>query len=162
LFHGGNMLSVMGRRADSGFTLLEVMFASIIMAIVFMGLLASLSGSFLTTGMAERTSESQATAKRLLEEACELAYADMLLLDGNAIVTPQGLAAKYQVFETSSGLLTLEVEVLRPRNAVSVAALSAMSMSDFCKLQTIDGSHVGFTTLSTGLMSRASVTYKKQ
>jgi len=146
------------RGTDGGFTLLEVMIAGVVMAIIFMGLVSSISGSFLATDMANKASESQATARRVLEEAVELDYGDALLLDGNALVTESGIAAKYQVFETTPGLLTVEVEVCRPMTAISSAELSAMTMEEFGEVPAIEGSRMRFTTLSTGRIERATVT----
>ena len=146
------------RRRDSGFTLLEVMVAAVVMAIIFMGLVSSITGSFLATDMANKATEAQATARTILEEALDLAYGDALLLDGNALVTEGGLAGKYSVYETAPGLLTSEVQVCRPMEAISSAELSAMTMEEFEELRSIEGSRISFTTLSTGLMARASVT----
>lgn len=146
------------RNTESGFTLLELMMAAAVMAILFMGLISSITGAFLATDMANRASEAQATTRRLLEEAMELAYEDMLLLDGNTLVTPEGIAAKYQVYETTPGLLTLEAEVCCPEVAISLSELAAMGMQEFRELKVVSGSRVRFTTLSTGMMARAEVT----
>ena len=147
---------------DGGFTLLEVMIASVVMAIIFMGLLSSITGAFLATDMAKQASESQAMARRLIEEAREFAYGDMLLLDGNSLITPHGLAAKYRVFETSPGLLTLEVEVCRPDMNLSLPELAAMTMEQFGQIRAVLGSRLRFTTLSTGVMHRAQVADQTQ
>jgi hypothetical protein len=108
--------------------------------------------------MANKASEAQATARRLLEEACELSYSDMLLLDGNSMIAADGIAAKYQVYETATGLLMVEVEVCRPSVEISLSDLSGMTMAEFRQLDALDGSRVRFATLSTGLMERAPVT----
>jgi type II secretory pathway pseudopilin PulG len=160
LFAGGGSVRLSGRprRTDGAFTLLELMIACVVMAIIFMGLISSITAAFLSTNMANKASEAQATARRMLEEAMELSRGDMLLLDGNSVITADGLAAKYQVFETSPGLLMLEVEVCRPTRSVSLAELAAMSMDDFHDLEVISGSRVRFMTLSTGAMERATVT----
>jgi len=143
--------------AERGFTLLELMIASVVMAIIFMGLISSITGAFLATDMANRACEAQATTRRLLEEATELAYGDMLLLDGNSLITADGLAAKFQVFETSPGLLSVEVEVCRPAMQLTLAELAAMTMEQFSGIEAVQGSRVRFTTLSTGAMGRAQV-----
>jgi prepilin-type N-terminal cleavage/methylation domain-containing protein len=148
-------------RADGGFTLLELMIATVVMAIIFMGLISSITGSFLATGTANKATESQAIARQMLEEAMELSYGDMLLLDGDSLITADGLAAKYQVFEVTPGLLELRVEICRPYPAMSLATLSAMSMTNFHGLTAIDGSRLWFVTLSTGVMARATVTNQK-
>ena len=146
LFFRGTDVRLVNRRrhADGGFTLLEIMIACVVMAIVFMGLISSMSGAFLATGMANKASESQATARQMLEEAMELSYDDMLLLDGDSIITTDGLAAKYQAFEVTPGLLMLQVEVCRPYPAISLVTLSKMSMSNFHALDVVDGSRVSF------------------
>ena len=145
-------------RSDGGFTLLELMIASVVMAIIFMGLLSSITGAFLATNMANKASEAQATARRLLEEAADLSYGDMVLLDGNSLITQDGLAAKYQVYEMSQGLLTLEVEVCRPTNPLTLSALASMTIAQFREVPCIDGSRIRYTTLSTGMIERATVT----
>lgn len=158
-FRGHNVrFSSQRHTTNGGFTLLEVMIASVVMAIIFMGLISSITGAFLTTEMANKASMAQATARRVLEEATQLDYGDMLLLDGNSLITPEGITAKYQVFETSPGLLTLEVEVCRPAIELTVAELAAMDMDQFRGLDVIEGSRIRFTTLSTGMMQRAEVT----
>lgn len=151
-------LSHSGQTADGGFTLVELIIASVVMAIIFMGLISSITGSFLATNMANRAAEGQATARRLLEEAMELDYGDMLLLDGSSLITDDGLAAKYQVYETSAGLLTLEVEVCRPETPISLAELSAMTMAEFGEIPEVKGSRLRFTTMSIGAIQRAQVT----
>ena len=90
--------------------LVGILIASVVMAVIFMGLLSSITGSFLATNMANATTESQATARRLLEEASGMQYAEILALDGSALVTENGYAARYQAYETSRNLLLLEVE----------------------------------------------------
>ena len=152
------ILSDNRQKTDGGFTLVELMIASLVMAIIFMGLISSITGSIMATNMAKKAAEGQATARRLLEEATELDYGDMLLLDGSSLITADGVAAKYQVYETSSGLLTLEVEVCRPETQISLAQLSAMTMDDFSELKEVAGSRLRFTTMSTGMMPRAQVT----
>jgi len=133
------------------------MIASVVMAVIFMGLISSITAAFLSTNMANRASEAQATARRMMEEAMELSRGDMLLLDGNSVITADGLAAKYQVFEISPGLLILEVEVCRPATSISLAQLAAMTMDAFHDLRVADGCRVRFTTLSTGAMTHAPV-----
>jgi prepilin-type N-terminal cleavage/methylation domain-containing protein len=148
-------------RTDAGFTLLELLIAAVVMAIIFMGLISSITGAFLATGMANKASQAQAMARQMLEEATELSYSYMLLLDGNSVITTEGLAAKYEVFEVTPGLLMLQVEVCRLYPAVSLDTLSEMSMSDFHARNAVDGSRVSFVTLSTGVMARAVVTNQK-
>ncbi|HUW56247.1 MAG TPA: prepilin-type N-terminal cleavage/methylation domain-containing protein [Planctomycetota bacterium] len=143
---------------DAGFTLLELMIASVVMAIIFMGLISSITGAFLATDVANRATEAQATTRRLLEEATQIVYGDMLLLDGNSLFTPDGLAVKYQVFETSPGLLTLEVEVCRPAIELTLPELAVMTMEEFSQVEAVTGSRIRFTTLSTGMIERAEVT----
>ena len=152
------MVGTNHRIGEKGFTLLELMIASVVMAIIFMGLISSLTGSFLATDMANKSTEAQALGRRMLEEAMQLEYGDELLLNGNALITDEGIAAKYEVFETSPGLLTVEVEVCRPLQAVTTAELSAMTMGEFQQLACLEGSRVHFTTMSTGVMQRAVVT----
>ena len=142
--------------SEGGFTLLELMIASVVMAIIFMGLISSITGSFLATDMANRASEAQATARTLLEEATELSYGDALMLDGSSLVTDSGVAGKYQVFETAPGLLTIEVEVCRPIDALTVVQLAAMTMQEFRQVPSVQGSRITFTTLSTGAMQRVT------
>ena len=141
---------------DGGFTLLEVLIATVIMAIIFMGLISAISGTFLSATMANRATEAQDTARQLLEEASELSYADMLLLHGNALIGTGGLAAKIQVYEVSTGLLLLEVEVCRPTTMPTLSALSAMTMAQFHALPSQAGSRVRFTTLTTGRFGAAA------
>ena len=145
------------RQTDSAFTLLELMIAAVVTAIVFMGLISSITGAFLSTSMANKASEAQATARQMLEEAMELSYGDMLLLDGNSVITTDGLAAKYEVFEVTPGLLMLEVEICRPATPISLAELSDKSKR-IQDLEAVGGSRIRFSTLSTGVMARATVT----
>ena len=135
---------------DRGFALIEIMIAAVVMAVVMMGLLSSLSGAFLAANTANEASESQAMARRLLEEATELSYGGLVELQNSALVTEGGLAAKYQVYETAVGLLVVEVEVCRPATSLSADQVAAMTMSEFHTLNVVTGSRVRFTTLSIG------------
>jgi prepilin-type N-terminal cleavage/methylation domain-containing protein len=159
LFGAHNVKMASGNlEQDRGFTLLEVLIAAVVMAIILMGLISSITGSFLATDMANKASEAQATARRLLEEASELSYSAILLLNGNSLITTDGVAAKFQVYETTPGLLTLEVEVCRPTGALTLSQLSTMTMAQFHALSAQDGSRVRFTTLNSGLMPKQSAT----
>ena len=135
-----------------GFTLLELMIAAVVMSIVFMGLISTMSGAFLTADVASTTTRAQETARRLLEEAREYTYDQLLLLNGSALLTEDGMAAKYQVYETNIGLLTVEVEVCRLKNIITSDDLTAMSMPEFHALEAVNAVRVRFTTLSTGAM----------
>lgn len=142
---------------DGGFTLLEVLIASVVMAIILMGLISSITGSFLATSMASRASASQATARQLLEEAVGQSYSAQVELADSAVVTDDGLAGKYQVYETTVGLLTVEVEVCRPVTPLSADEYSAMTMPEFHALDAVTGSRVRLTTLSVGFVPRLGV-----
>jgi hypothetical protein len=131
------------------------MIASVVMAIIFMGFISSITGAFLATNAANRASESQAAARDLLEEATELGYADMLLLDGNAFIAPTGLVSKFRVYEVSPGLGMVEVEVCRPTTAISLATLTAMTMPQLDAVSMVNGSRIRFSMLSTGNKARA-------
>ncbi len=139
---------------DGGFTLLEVLIAAVVMAIILMGLISSITGSFIATDASNKASESQATARQLLEEAVGLNYGEQVQLADSATVTADGLAAKYQVYETAVGLLTVEVEVCRPLTPRSADELHAMTMPEFHALEAVPGSRVRFTTLSCGFTQR--------
>ena len=137
-------------RTQGGFTLIELMIAALIMGIIFMALISSMTGAFLTTDAASMTTRAQGTARRLLEETRDYTYDQLLLMNGSAIVTDDGMSAKYQVYETSIGLLTVEVEVCRLKNSISPTDLAAMSMPDFHALDAVAGVRVRLTTLSRG------------
>lgn len=151
------MRSLTRRKVQGGFTLLELMVAAVVMSIVFMGFLSAITASFMATNMANTASKSQATARRLMEEALELQYGDILLLNGSATLTTDGYAAKYQAYETKLGLLTIEVEVCKPTVKVNATQLALMTMSQFHGLSAADGSRVKYSTLTTGQMPRLTL-----
>ncbi len=145
------------RHANAGFTLLEVLIAAVVMVIILMGLLSSISGAFLATDASNKATESQAMARRLLEETTALTYGEIVELNNSALVTDDGLAAKYQVYETAVGLLTVEVEVCRPMTALSADEAAAMTMAEFHALDAVMGSRVRFTTLAIGKLDTLGV-----
>ena len=137
------------------------MIAAVVMAIIFMGLISSLTGSFLATDMANNATQAQATARRMLEEAMQLQFGDALMLNGSALVTADGIAGKFEVFETSPGLLTVEVEVCRPVESLTTAELAAMTVQEFGQVAAIGGSRIRLTTYTTGVLQRAAVTDRR-
>ncbi len=147
------------RRSEKGLTLLELVIAAVVMAIIFLGLISSITRSFMAANNANMATKAQATARQMLEEARQLSYDNILMLDGSALITEDGLAGKYQVFETIPGLLTLEAEVCRPVDCPSLAELAAMEMTKFHQLVSMAGSRIRFTTLTIGLMERAEMTH---
>ncbi len=139
-------------RGNRGFTLLEVLIAAVVMAVVFMGLMSSISGTFMATNMANRASWAQATARRMLEEATELDYSALLLIDGNALVTSDGLAARFEVYEASAGLIFVQVDVCQPKTPLTQAQVAALTQAQFDALPVVNGSRVRFSTLTTALL----------
>ncbi len=125
-----------------GFTLIELMVAALILAVLFMAFLSTLSGSFLADASATTANSARVTAERLMEESLDLTYNDCLMLDQNALVTDQGLAAKMAVVEMDDGLALIEVNVLKPEHPITLAQAAAMNLVDFRRLDATPGSRV--------------------
>lgn len=136
------MTSSHGPRTQSGFTLVELMVAAVILAILFMAFLSTLTGSFLADTSSTIANSARVTAERLMEESLDLSYSQCLLLDQNAVLAADGLACKIGVVEVSTGLLLIEVNVCKPVHTYSPAQLAAMTLVNFRNLDYTSGSPV--------------------
>ena len=125
-----------------GFTLIELMVAALILAILFMSFLSTLTGSFLADAASTTANTARVTAERLMEESLDLSYNDSLMLDQNALITDQGLACKIAVVEIDSGLALIEINVRKPAQPLTLALVAAMSIVDFRGIEAVSGSDV--------------------
>jgi prepilin-type N-terminal cleavage/methylation domain-containing protein len=136
------MTSAGFRRAESGFTLLELMVAGVILAVLFMGFMSAMTGTFLADQMATSSNSSRAVATQLMEETVGLSYSDSILVDQNAVVLADGTAGKLAVLQVATNLVVVEVYVFRPKTATTAVNLAAMSMAAVKNLAAIHGSRV--------------------
>jgi len=137
-------------RAQSGFTLLELMIAAAVLSILFMAFISTLTGSFLASNTSITANSARACAQRLMEETMDIDYADCHLLHQNAVLTPEGLACKMGVVQVSTDLVIIEVNVCKPIQSKTLAQLAAMSLPAFRNLQCTSGSSVRLLSLRAG------------
>lgn len=127
---------------QKGFTLLELTIAAVILVILLMTFLSTLTSSFLADNVAVTTNACRATAERLMEEVLDLSFGDTPMVDQNAVLTADGIAAKIAVLEEAPDLLLVEVYVLKPRNGIALDELAQMSMPVIRDLEPAPGSRV--------------------
>ena len=101
-------------RRDAGQTLLEVMIGTVIIVILAMGLASSMGAAFMADAAARSTAASTHACQRVMEEIWQLDYSDVLACDGDAILTPQGVALKISAAEAMVGMILLEACACRP------------------------------------------------
>lgn len=140
----------MRSRGDSGFSLIEVVIAMVMLVILAMGMASSLGAAFMADAVARDTARSAHAAQQVLEELQPLQYADVLGEDGTAALTPQGVAVKISAHEAMVGMIMVEVFACRPTPPRSLADLGAMSMAQVKRLPAAPGSQVRVITYRAG------------
>jgi len=98
---------------DDGLTLFETLIATAVLGVVFLGLLAAMGDSLLAGRAAYTCSRSQNLATRVMEEAIENHFDDLLTLDGT-VIEEDGFTATINVVESARNLRLLEVTVTAP------------------------------------------------
>jgi len=141
----------MRRREDqSGFTLIEVMIAAVVVVILALGLASSMGAAFMADAAARNAAVSTQAAQQVMEELQGLAWADVLACDGDAVVTGEGCAVKVAVNEAMVGMLLVEVYACHPVETRAAAELAGMGMTQVKSLGALDGSQVRLLTYRSG------------
>ncbi len=101
------------RMAVAGFTILEILIATAILGIVFVGLLAALGDTFVADQAAYASARSRNLAQRVMEEVVHTAFDNLLSLDGDTI-TQDGFTVTVRVVASTPDLRLVEVTAAKP------------------------------------------------
>ena len=135
---------------DPGYTLLEVMIATVILVILAMGLASSMGAAFMADAAARHTAASTHACQQVMEELEQVDYSDVLACDGDAMFTPEGVALKISAVETMVGLMLIEVRACRPDPERTLLELAGLTMEQFRNLRAVMGSEVRVVTYRAG------------
>ena len=135
---------------NAGFTLLEVMIATVILVTLALGLATSMGAAFMADAAARNAAASTHAAQQVMEELQHLDYGDVLACDGDAMLTSEGIALKLSVSEVMVGMLLVEVQTCRPTPDRTLAELADMSMTQVKALPAAAGSEVRLVTYRFG------------
>jgi Tfp pilus assembly protein PilV len=99
--------------SERALTLFEVLLATAVLSMVFLGLLAAIGDSFIAGQSAYTATRSRNLAERIMEETAASPFDTLLNLDG-ATVSQDGFTATIGVVDTTMDLRLIEVVVTRP------------------------------------------------
>jgi prepilin-type N-terminal cleavage/methylation domain-containing protein len=133
-------------RRDAGFSLLELMIAAVVVVILAMGLASSMGSAFMADNAARGAAASTNACQQTLEELQQMAYGDVLACDGDAMIGTENVAVKISAFESTTGLILIEVYACRPAPAQTLLALGGMTMAQVKALPAVEGSQVRLLT----------------
>ena len=134
------------RAREAGYTLLEVVIATVMVVILAMGLAGAMGTAFMADAAARDTAQSTHAAQQVLEELQDLSYHDVLAQDGTAMLTARGVAVKISAHETMVGMITVEVYACRPSPSRTLGDLAAMTMAQVKALPSATGSRARLVT----------------
>jgi len=135
------------RSPEAGFTLLEVLIAAVVVVVLALAFLGSVVASFMADTGSHNSNAAVNAARQTMEEVMELAFGDVLALDGDTAVTSDGLAVRISVVQSTVSLALVEGAVCRPVSMVSVCELQAMSLEEFKRLGAAQGSKFSLVTM---------------
>ena len=136
-------------RSNSGFSLIEVMVAMVIVIILALGLASSMGAAFLADSSAKNKTAAINTAQRLIEEIEQVDYGDLLSLHEDAVINDDGMALKISVTEVMVGMVMIEVSACRPIVPRTMPELSMLTMSQFKQIASREGSQINLITYRT-------------
>ena len=139
------------RTGDRGFTLLEVMIATVMLVILAMTLAACLGAAVTADSVSRDTERSTLAVQQVIEGMMELDYGDALAQDGTAILTTQSISLKISATETIHGLMLVEVYACRPSTPQTLSTLASMTMAQVKALPAAAGSQVRVLTYYASL-----------
>gem|GEM_PF-3661902 len=139
-----------GVRRDAGFSLLEVMIAAVVVVILAMGLASSMGSAFMADNAARGAAASTNACQQTLEELQQLAYGDVLACDGDAMFASENVAVKISAFESTAGMILIEVYACRPAQTQTLIGLGGMTMAQVKALPAVAGSQVRLLTYRSG------------
>ena len=133
-------------KGNSGFSLIEVMIAMVIVVILALGLATSMCAAFLADSAAKNKTAAINTAQRLMEEIEQVDYGDLLSLHEDAVIDDDGMTLKISVTEVMVGMVMIEVSACRPVDTRTMSELSILTMSQFKEIVSREGSRVSLIT----------------
>ncbi len=139
------------RARTGGFTLIEVMIATVMIVILAMTLAACLGAACSADSASRDKARSTLAIQQVLEGMLDLQYGDVLAEDGTAILTSQTIAIKISAQESLPGLILIEVYACRPQTPQTLSALASMTMAQVKALPAIQGSQVRMLTYCASL-----------
>ncbi len=135
------------RDGQGGFTLLEVLIAAVVIVVLVLAFIGGIVASFMADASSHNTNASVNVARRTTEEVLELSFGDILALDGDTILTVEGLAVRISVVHSAVNLALIEVCVCRPVPMLTVGEFQALSLDDFKRLTSAPGSVFSLVTM---------------
>ena len=134
------------QKGNSGFSLIEVMIAMVIVIILALGLASSMCAAFLADSAAKNKTAAVNAAQRLIEEIEQVDYGDLLSLHEDAVINDYGIALKISVTEVMVGMVMVEVSACRPVAPRTTSELSMLTTSQFKEIVSREGSRVNLIT----------------
>ena len=136
-----------GKCNQNGFSLLEVMIAAVVVVVLVLAFMKSMVGTFLADSSSRNSSASVNLARNAMEEIVELAFDDVLALDGDTVITSEGLALRISAVQSSLHLSLVEVLVCRPVPRLSAGELHSLDLEEFRRLPCAQGSNFSLVTM---------------
>ena len=135
------------RDGQRGFSILEVLIAAVVVVLLVLAFLGSVVASFMADISSHNTNGSVNVARQTVEELFELSFSDVLALEGDTILTADGLAIRISVLQSAVDLAIIEVCVCRPAPMLTVVELQGLSLDDFKRLGAAKGSVFSLVTM---------------
>lgn len=135
------------RDGQRGFSLLEVLIAAVVVVVLVLSFLGSVVASFMADAASHNVNSSVNVARQTVEEVLELSFTDVLALDGDTILTADGLAIRISVLQSAVDLAIVEVCVCRPVPMLTAVELQGLSLDDFKRLGAAKGSVFSLVTM---------------
>ena len=132
---------------QNGFSLLEVLIAAVVVVVLVLAFLGSVVASFMVDSSSHNSNASVNVARQTMEEVLELSFQDVLALDGDTVLTAEGLAVRISVVQSTVSLALVEVCVARPVPAMTVDQLQGLTLDDFRRMGAAKGSVFSLVTM---------------
>ena len=118
------------RRHPAGMTMIELMFAIVILAIALAATLAcTQTGHVADISSFDRTRSTE-IGQRLMEEILVLDTGEILQMDEDAVAS-EGFLAKINVVSRGIGMVEVQVIVIRPTTSLTATGAAQMTPDDF-------------------------------
>jgi prepilin-type N-terminal cleavage/methylation domain-containing protein len=141
LLYGGRENGMQEALKDErGFSLLEVLIAAVVVVILLMAFLGSVVASFLADAGSQNSNSAVNLARKTMEEVMGVPFQDALAMDGDTILTPEGLAVRISVVQTGVTLALVEVSVSRPVPMLTLGDLQVLGLDEFRRMPSASGS----------------------
>ena len=132
---------------QNGVSLLEVLIAAVVVVVLVLAFLGSVVASFMADASSHNSNASVNVARQTMEEILELSFQDVLALEGDTVLTAEGLALRISVVQSTVDLALVEVCVARPVPTMTAAQLQGLSLDDFRRMGAAKGSVFSLVTM---------------